>query len=508
VIRTVRNLWRLAAIAVTLARHDALAPLEALGVAPWLVWMVRRAARREARDLRIGERLAQAAVALGPAFIKLGQALSTRADLLGVAVAEDLAMLRDRLPPFPAEAARAVIARELGMPVAQAFSAFDDRPVAAASIAQVHFATTAGGREVAVKVLRPGIERAFQRDLDLMLWLARLIERTQPRWRRLRPVDSVRAFAEMVAIEMNLRLEGAAAAELGANFADDPTFNVPAVDWQRTARRVLTTERVSGIAIDQRDALIAAGHDPAALLECAARATFRQIFRDGFFHGDPHQGNLFVDSDGNLWVVDFGIMGRLDVATRRFLAEMLLGFLNADYTAVADVHFRAGYVPAERQRGAFVQALRAITEPILGLPANRISVGRLLGHLFEVTETFGMQTQPHLLLLQKVMVVAEGVGRVLYPEANMWQLARPLIEDWMVENTGPEARVRAAAEGALEAARSLPRIAAKAERALDHVAANPAPGPPAPGARRGLTVALAFALGLGAGVALALALAD
>ena len=506
-IRTARNLSRLAAIAVTLARHDALAPLEALGVAPWLVWLVRRLARRAAREARIGQRLAGAAVALGPGFIKLGQALSTRADLLGTEVAEDLAMLRDRLPPFPAAEARAVIARELGVAVDEAFATFDDVPVAAASIAQVHFATTADGREVAVKVQRPGIEQAFRRDLDLMVWLARLIERTSARWRRLRPVESVRTFAEMVAIEMDLSLEGAAASELGANFADDPSFNVPAVDWQRTARRVLTTDRVPGIAIDRREALIAAGHDPAELLAKAARATFLQVFRDGFFHGDPHQGNLFVDAAGNLWVVDFGIMGRLDIATRRFLGEMLTGFLNGDYEAVADVHFRAGFVPAGRSRGAFVQALRAIGEPILGLPANRISVGRLLGRLFQVTETFGMQTQPHLLLLQKVMVVAEGVGRVLYPDANMWQLARPLIEDWMAAQSGLEARLGAAAEAVGEIARRLPRIAAQAERALDRLATGPEPE--AARARRAdARIALAFALGLAAGALVALAALD
>jgi ubiquinone biosynthesis protein len=476
-LRGIRNLWRLLAIARVLARYDALEPLETLGLAPWLVRPLRRLARRQAAGQRIGERLAQAAVALGPGFIKLGQALSTRADLIGTETAEDLAMLRDRLPPFPAEAARALIVRELGAPVEELFESFDDDPVAAASIAQVHFAVAAGGREVAVKVLRPGIEHAFQRDLDLLFWVAALIERTQPRWRRLRPIETVRTFADVVAIEMDLRLEGAAASELAENFAGDPSFNVPAVDWRRTARRVLTTSRVDGIPIDRREALFAAGHDPADVIGKAARATFNQVFRDGFFHGDPHQGNLFVDQAGALWVVDFGIMGRLDMATRRYLGEMLMGFLDADYHTVADVHFRAGYVPADKDRGAFTQAIRSIGEPILGLPVNQISVGRLLGQLFQVTETFGMHTQPHLLLLQKVMVVAEGVGRTLYPEANMWQLARPLIEDWMIAHSGPQARARAAGEQLAELARRLPRIAARAEAALDGLArsqpANP-----------------------------------
>ena len=466
-IRACRNLWRLFVIARTLARHDALQPLEHLGVAPWLVRPLRHFSRAETSGLRIGQRLAQAAVALGPGFIKFGQALSTRADLIGAEAAEDLAMLRDRLPAFPTAEARAMVAAELGAPVEDLFSSFNDTPVAAASIAQVHFATTSDGRDVAVKVLRPGVEAAFRRDLDLLFWIAEWIERTQPKWRRLRPVESVATVAEVVAIEMDLRLEAAAAAELAENFAGDDGFNVPEIDWQRTAQRVLTTERVSGTPIDRRDELIAAGHDPAQVLEKAARATFNQVFRDGFFHGDPHQGNLFVDSAGNLWAVDFGIMGRIDAATRRYLATMLMGFLDADYLSVAKIHFDAGYVPAGQSLGNFTQAIRSIGEPILGLPVNEISIGRLLGQLFAITETFGMQTQPHLLLLQKVLVVSEGVGRVLYPEANMWQLARPLIEDWVIAHTGPDARLKVAVEESSLFLRRLPRLAGRAEVALD-----------------------------------------
>jgi ubiquinone biosynthesis protein len=496
-IRTFRNLWHLFFIARTLSRHDALEPLENLGVAPWLVRPLRLLSPARSSKLRIGERLAQAAVELGPGFIKFGQALSTRADLIGAQAAEDLAMLRDRLPAFPAEEARAVIARELEAPVEDLFSKFDDTPIAAASIAQVHFATTTDGRDVAVKVLRPGVDDAFRRDLDLLFWIAGLIERTQPKWRRLRPVESVATVAEVVAIEMDLRLEAAAASELAENFADDPTFNVPDVDWQRTAQRVLTTERVVGTPIDRRDALIEAGHDPAAVLEKAANATFNQVFRDGFFHGDPHQGNLFVAADGNIWAVDFGIMGRIDTATRRYLAAMLMGFLDADYELVAKVHFDARYVPADRSLGAFTQAIRSIGEPILGLPVNEISVGRLLGQLFAITETFGMQTQPHLLLLQKVLVVSEGVGRVLYPDANMWQLARPLIEDWIITHTGPDSRIKAAAEETVQMMRRLPGLAGRAEAALDKLNDWE---PPRRDASRLNKIALgaAFAAGIGA----------
>ena len=317
----------------------------------------------------------------------------------------------------------------------------------------------------------PRIEAAFRRDLDLLFWLAEWIQRTQPRLRRLRPVESVRAVADMVAIEMDLRLEGAAASEMASNFTEDNSFNIPDIDWTRTARRVLTSARVNGIPVDRRDALIEAGHDPLTVLEKAARATFNQGFRDGFFHGDPHQGNLFVANDGNIWAVDFGIVGRLDIATRRYLAEMLMGFLDGDYASVADVHFRAGYVPSDKDRGAFTQALRAIGEPILGLPVSEISLGRLLGQLFHTTETFGMRTQPHLLLLQKVMVVAEGVGRDLYPQANMWELARPLTEAWMESHLGPAARAKVGAETAIGFVQRMPGLAQRAEEALDRLAA-------------------------------------
>jgi ubiquinone biosynthesis protein len=467
--RAARNLRRLVVIARVLARHDALEPLA--DTAPWLVRPLRRLVKPETDSRRLGQRLADAAVALGPAFIKLGQAMSTRADLIGAEVAEDLAMLRDRLPPFPADEARTVLADELGQPIEALFTAFDDRAVAAASIAQIHFATTSDGREVAVKILRPGIEAAFRRDLDLLFWLAEWIQRTQPRLRRLRPVESVRTVADMVAIEMDLRLEGAAASEMAANFTEDDSFNIPDIDWTRTARRVLTSARVNGIPVDRRDALIEAGHDPLTVLEKAARATFNQCFRDGFFHGDPHQGNLFVANDGNIWAVDFGIVGRLDIATRRYLAEMLMGFLDGDYASVADVHFRAGYVPTDKDRGAFTQALRAIGEPILGLPVSEISLGRLLGQLFHTTETFGMRTQPHLLLLQKVMVVAEGVGRDLYPQANMWELARPLTEAWMESHLGPATRAKVGAETAIGFVQRMPGLAQRAEEALDRLAA-------------------------------------
>jgi ubiquinone biosynthesis protein len=465
-LRTIRNLRRLTTIARTLARHGALVPMQGIDVPAWMRLFARVIAPRRAGGMagkRPGERLARALHALGPAFIKLGQILSVRSDLVGEAVAQDLAGLRDRLPPFPGAEARRVVEDELDTTMADAFAAFDEVPVAAASIAQVHRAETTDGAVVAVKVLRPDIERAFDRDVDLLFWLAELAERARPETRRLKPVEVVRTLAETVAIEMDLRYEAAAAEELAENFASEPGFRVPDVDWTRTGRRVLTTGWVEGIPIHDREALEAAGHDIQAIVAGMAKAFFLQVFRDGFFHADLHPGNLFVDADGAINAVDFGIMGRLDKRTRQYLAEMLLGFLTGDYRRVAEVHIRAGYVPADQSVEAFAQAARSIAEPILGLPLDRISLARLLAQLFQVTEKFNMETQPQLLLLQKTMLVAEGVGRHLHPETNMWELARPLIEDWMVDRMAPEARIRDAVGEVVRGLERLPGLLADME---------------------------------------------
>jgi ubiquinone biosynthesis protein len=269
---------------------------------------------------------------------------------------------------------------------------------------------------------------------------------------------------------MDLRMEAAAASELGQNFAGDPTFRVPRVDWRRTAQRVLTTERVTGIPVDRREELMAAGHDVRLILKNAAEVFFKQAFRDGFFHADQHPGNAFVDADGAIVAVDFGIMGRVDKATRHYLADMLLGFLQADYEWVAEVHFRAGYVPADKDKAAFTQAIRAIAEPILGLPLEEISLAKLLGLMFQVTERFEMETQPQLLLLQKTMLVTEGVGRKLDPTINMWELARPLVEQWMRENRGPLARAKETAETVRDLVERAPLILKGLEQAAGDLA--------------------------------------
>jgi ubiquinone biosynthesis protein len=455
--RALRNSWRLLRVALSFARHDALFPLEILGIAPALIaWARLFAWRRDAR--RPGERLAAALTEMGPSFIKLGQAMSTRADLLSEEVASDLTRLQDHLPAFSGGEARRTIERELGKPIEALFSSFDDIPIAAASIAQVHFATTTEGRPVAVKVLRPDIEAAFARDLDLFYWMAELVERTQPRFRRLKPVESVKAFADVVRVEMDLRMEAAAAQELGENFADDPNYRAPEIDWDRTAQRVMTQERIDGIPIGDRDAILAAGHDPDAIMRKSAEAFFYQVFRDGFFHADMHGGNAFVDREGRIVPVDFGIMGRVDEDTRGYLAELLVAFLRRDYRAVAEVQFRAGYVPANQSIEMFAQACRSIGEPIFGKPSQDISIARLLAQLLRVTEQFEMAVQPQLLLLQKTMLMAEGMGTRLNPNVNIWELARPLIEDWMRDHFGPRATVQRGVTDLMQGLRRVPRL--------------------------------------------------
>lgn len=473
-LRGARNLARLLTGARCLARHNALFPLE---LVPQLHPVLRVAERFVDRNApgRPGERLARALQELGPAFIKLGQSLSTRADLLGEAIARDLSLLQDRLPPFPAAQARAIVERELEQPLEALFTSFDDRPVAAASIAQVHFATTTEGEPVAVKILRPGIEEAIGRDLDFFLWLAEWAERLHPPLRRYKPVEAVRLLARSTRREMDLRLEAAAAAEFAENNKDAVGFRVPRVDWRRTGRRVVTFERVEGLPADERDRLLAAGLDPDAILERAAVVFFNQVFRDGFFHADMHPGNMLIDpKTGDIVALDFGIMGRLELADRRNLAEVLLGFLERDYARVADVFFRAGFLPPDQDRAAFTQACRALGEPILGLPLNEISFGRLLGQLLSTAEEFEMETQPQLLLLQKTMVVAEGVGRALNPSVNIWTLARPLVEQWMRENLGPEAQLREAVAEGVSALRRLPGALGRLERLLEAEPRRPA----------------------------------
>jgi ubiquinone biosynthesis protein len=414
----------------------------------------RRSARRSARS----DRLTNALNRLGPSYVKLGQFLATRPDVVGAAVAEDLSALQDRLPPFEESLARATVAEALGRPVEQVYVAFS-APIAAASIAQVHKAeiVDADGtrRAVAVKVLRPGVVARFQADLAAFYLGARWVERLSPPTRRLRPVAIVETLARSVTIEMDLRLEAAALSEMAENIKGDPGFRVPVVDWARTAKTVLTLEWVEGRKLSDLAGLDADGVDRPALARVVIQSFLRHAVRDGFFHADMHQGNLFVDGEGTLVAVDFGIMGRLGRRERRFLAEILYGFIIGDYPRVARVHLEAGYVPPHHNVGDFAQALRAIGEPLRGHIAAEISMGRVLNQLFEVTDLFDMRTRPELILLQKTMVVVEGVARTLDPRLDIWGAADPVVRAWIERNLGPAGRVEAAAEGSRAVGRLL-----------------------------------------------------
>jgi len=473
--RNFRNASRLFTIAWTLARHDALFGLEALHVSPLFIGTCKLIARKKV-DARRGKRLASAFQALGPSFIKVGQALSTRADLVGEEIAEDLTALQDRLPPFASEIAKHLVADALGAPVESLFSSFEDEPVAAASIAQVHFAVTREGKEVAVKILRPHIHEQLERDIAMLRWLAKLAERKRPLWRkRFKPVAVVETFATTIHIELDLRYEAAAAEELKHNTRNDADFYVPEVHWQFTAGNVLTTERIYGFHAADAEGMKKAGIDPTATVERAAGAFFNQVFRDGFFHADMHPGNLFVLPDGRLAPVDFGIMGRIDHASQLYLAEILYGFLQEDYMHVARVHRDAGYIPPHVSLAQFAQACMAVGKPILDKPLNEISVGRLLGQLIQIADMFEMEVQPHLLLLQKTMMTAEGVGRGLNPNVNMWKLSEPLIMAWAKKNLSPGARARDYAREAFDVVRQMPRVLRETKELLDEVKASGLP---------------------------------
>lgn len=408
----------------------------------------------------------RALTALGPAYIKFGQVLSTRPDVVGDDLAAQLRVLQDKLPPFPRAEAMTEVQRELGLSVDELFSEFSE-PIAAASIAQVHRARLAdSGQDVAVKVLRPGIERAFRKDIDAFYFAARIVELFAPGARRLRPMDVITHFDGVVRGELDLRLESSAASEFAANTGDDAGFRLPPILWHLSARRVMTLGWADGVPLGDNDALDAAGHDRAALGERVLTLFLQHALRDGYFHADMHQGNLKVAADGDIIAYDFGIMGHIDEYTRRVYAEILFGFIKRDYRRVAEVHFEAGYVPADRDVDEFARALRAVGEPIFGMDASHISMGRLLTYLFEVTERFGMETRTELILLQRTMVVVEGVARSLNPHINIWQVARPVVEDYIKQSIGPQAVVSDLVKTAQVMGRFGPRLPGLVEQAL------------------------------------------
>lgn len=470
-MRGPHNIWRLIRTGATFERTGAMAvALEAMDVPPrlrfaarLLGWPFKWLGLRGDPDL---PPVTRALTALGPAYIKFGQVLSTRPDVVGEELALQLKYLQDRLPPFPSSVAKTMIAEELGLPVDSVFSSFSE-PVAAASIAQVHRARLAeNGRDVAVKVLRPGIERAFRKDIDAFYFAARTIEFLSPASRRLRPMDVITHFEGVVLGELDLRLESAAASEFADNTKGDAGFQVPTPIWGLSGRTVMTLDWAEGINLADNAALDAAGMDRPAIGARVLQLFLSHALRDGFFHGDMHQGNLKVAPNGNLIAYDFGIMGRIDEYTRRVYAEILMGFIRRDYRRVAEVHFEAGYVPPDRNIDEFASALRAVGEPIFGMDATRISMSRLLSYLFEVTERFGMETRTELILLQRTMVVVEGVARGLDPHINIWQVARPVVENYVGQNVGPLALLRDLGKTARVMARFGPRLPALVEAAL------------------------------------------
>jgi len=408
----------------------------------------------------------RALTALGPAYIKFGQILSTRPDVVGDDLAVQLRVLQDKLPPFSIEEAKEAVEKELGEPVDQIFSEFSP-PVAAASIAQVHRAKLLDtGEDVAVKVLRPGIEKAFYKDVDAFYLAARMVEVFSPGARRLRPMDVIEHFDGVVRGELDLRLESAAASEFAANTKNDAGFDVPQIKWDHSGRRVMTLGWADGVSMGDNTAIDAAGHDRVDLSNRVLQLFLNHALRDGYFHADMHQGNLKVAPNGDIIAFDFGIMGYIDEYTRRVYAEILYGFIRRDYKRVAKVHFEAGYVPADKDVDEFARALRAVGEPIFGMDATRISMARLLAYLFEVTERFGMETRTELILLQRTMVVVEGVARSLNPQMNIWEVASPIVTSYITKSLGPRAVLSDLAGTAQVLARFGPRLPALVEGAL------------------------------------------
>jgi ubiquinone biosynthesis protein len=470
VITGLAHLIRLARAGLVFAREGVLALIDPaqLPVSARLTLRTARLIERPASTIA-ANRLSAALTRLGPTYVKLGQFMATRPDVVGVALARDLEALQDKMAPFPQAEAERIIAEAFNRPLAATFAVFGP-PVAAASIAQVHRAEiaplplsqagAAARQAVAVKVLRPGIEHRCKVDLDAFAFAARHAENLSAEARRLRLIEVIDTLRRSVAIEMDMRLEAAALSEMAENTKADPDFRVPAVDWNRTARNVLTLEWIDATPLSDRARLEATGCDLKDLGRAVIQTFLRHALRDGFFHADMHPGNLFVDRDHKLVAVDFGIMGRLGPKERRFLAEILYGFITRNYQRTAEVHFEAGYVPRQHSVESFAQAIRAIGEPIHNRTAEDISMAKLLMLLFEVTGLFDMRTRPELLLLQKTMVVVEGVARGLDPKLDMWTVAEPVVREWIERHLGVAGRIEGVTDGARELGRFVGAVPA------------------------------------------------
>ena len=477
--RPVTHIFRLLKWGRILARHGALRGIESAPATPGGVKRLCRIARLGTIQPRVPD-YAAAFQAIGPAAVKLGQTLATRPDLVGEEAARNLLSLQDALPPVAFGRIKAEIEQTFEAPLESLYAEFDPEPVGSASIAQVHRAVTTDGRQVAVKVRRPGIDKQFARDIETYEWAAAHLEAFGGEAARLRPRQVIANFRRWTLRELDLRREAASASELHDAMTAVPTYEVPAIDWDRTSSRVMTMSWIDGIKISHRDRLIAAGHDMKALAANLVHAFLRQAIAEGFFHADMHQGNLFVKADGTIAAVDFGIMGRINRQARYWLAEILYGLTTGNYRRVAEIHFEAQYVPDYHSVEEFATALRAVGEPMRGKPVSELSVGQMLDGLFAITRDFDMQTQPHLLLLQKTMVMVEGVATMLDPAINMWDVSGPFVKEWIRDELGPEA---ALADGLREQGRTLaliPDIIRRLDVQLPRKGAAP-PAPPLPG---------------------------
>ncbi|WP_375391537.1 2-polyprenylphenol 6-hydroxylase [uncultured Sphingomonas sp.] len=490
-----------------LARHGALRGVERDPNTPASVRRLARLARLGARVPRV-PRYADAFQAIGPAAIKLGQTLATRPDLVGEEAARDLLRLQDQLPAIPFATVEAAIVTGLGRPIAQLFRSIEPEPVGAASIAQVHRAITTDGRTVAVKVLRPQVEDEFKRAIATYQWAAAQLEKMGGEAARLRPRLTVENFRRWTQRELNFTREAASASELADAMTAEPDYVVPAVDWRRSSARVLTTDWVDGIKLSDRAALIAAGYDTARLARVLINAFLRQAISEGFFHADMHQGNLFAVPGNRIAAIDFGIMGRIDRRARVWLAEILYGLITGNYRRVAEIHFEAGYVPPHHSVAEFATALRAVGEPMRGLAVKDMSIGMMLDGLFAITRDFDMVTQPHLLLLQKTMVMVEGVATALDPEINLWEAAAPFVREWIRSELGPEAALADRIILDLKTLARLPDLVRRIEARYPPPGGAPPPLPLAPvetvrlgGWRYAATAGLGAAAGFGGAVA-------
>ncbi len=436
------RLWRLIHISLVLVRHGLdevllathlFRPIYFLSyLSPWY-W------HRRAHPKPYPARIREALIELGPIFVKFGQILSTRRDLLPPDLADELAQLQDRVPPFPGPQARAIIEKAWGKPIEAFLDDFDERPLASASIAQVHSARLKDGRQVVVKVVRPGIEPVIRRDLGLLRIIAELAQRYWRDGRRLRPVEVVDDYRKTILDELDLQREAANASQLRKNFLGSEALYVPEVHWDLCHPSVLVMERIYGTPVGEVERLKAQGISMKLLGERGVEIFFTQVFRDNFFHADMHPGNIFVEPNGRYIAVDFGIVGSLTTEDQRYLAENLLAFFQHDYRRVAELHIASGWVPPETRVDEFESAIRTVCEPIFGKPLAEISFGYFLLHLFQTARRFDMQVQPQLVLLQKTLLNIEGLGRQLYPELDLWTTAKPFMERWMKEQIGPRA---------------------------------------------------------------------